>query len=114
VSLDFPTRPGAPSASGKPGISRFPSEVFPRVHGVSDRAGSPSISRWRWNRCCLPPLLTASAPRRHLLSRLNTRPACTPVNASTLPSRAAPHDSGSAWVASPSPYDSFIHFTSPV
>jgi Ca2+:H+ antiporter len=26
----------------------------------------------------------------------------------------APHDSGSAWVASPSPYDSFIHYTSPV
>jgi hypothetical protein len=30
------------------------------------------------------------------------------------PSQAAPHDSGPVWVASPSPYDSFIHDTSPV
>jgi hypothetical protein len=35
------------------------------------------------------------------LSRLNTRPARAPVNASTPPSRSAPHDSGSVWVAKP-------------
>jgi single stranded DNA-binding protein len=28
--------------------------------------------------------------------------------------RAAPHDSGPVWIATPSPYDSFIHYTSPV
>jgi hypothetical protein len=37
-----------------------------------------------------------------------------PVNASTPPSRAAPHDSGPMWVADPLSYDSFIHYTSPV
>jgi hypothetical protein len=37
-----------------------------------------------------------------------------PVHASTPPSRAAPQDSGPLWVASPSTYDSFIHYTLPV
>jgi len=53
--------------------------------------------------------------RRHLggmvLSRLNTRPARTPVNASTTPLRASPHDSGPLWAANPLTYDSFIHYT---
>ena len=114
TSLDFSTRPAAPSAVGEHGISRLPSEVFPHVHGVSDRAGLRSVSRYRRAGWCLPLLLTASAPRSKLLSRLNTRPARTPVNASTPPLRATPHDSGPVWVASPSPHDSFIHTTSPV
>jgi hypothetical protein len=43
--------------------------------------------------------------RRHpgtVISRLNSRPARTPVNASLRPSRAAPHDSGPPWIATPS------------
>ena len=36
------------------------------------------------------------------ISRLNTRPARTPVNASPLPSRAATHDSGPSRIATPS------------
>jgi hypothetical protein len=28
--------------------------------------------------------------------------------------RTTPHDTGSVWVATPSPYDSFIHYTMPV
>ncbi len=48
------------------------------------------------------------------LSRLNTRPARSPVNVSPPPSWTATHDSGPVWVATPSPYDSFIHNTSPV
>jgi hypothetical protein len=114
VSLDFPTRPATSSAAGRHGISRFSREVFPYMHGVSDRAGSSSISRYRCSGCSLPPLLTASAPRRECLSRLNTRPARSPVNASPLPSRATTHDSGPLWAANPSTYDSFIHYTSPV
>ena len=114
ASLDFPMRPAAPSAAGGHRISRFSCEVFPYVLGVSDRAGSRRISRWRYAGWGLPLLLTASAPRRDVLSRLNTRPARAPVNASTRPLQTAPHDSGSVWVASPSPYDSFIHYTSPV
>ena len=36
-----------------------------------------------------------------ILTRLYTRPARPPVNASSPPSRAAPHDSGPVWVANP-------------
>jgi hypothetical protein len=59
-----------------------------------------------------------SLRRRHpggmVLSRLNTRPVRTPVNASTMPLRTSPHDSGPLWAANPLTYDSFIHYTSPV
>ena len=98
TSLDFPMRPQATAALGELGISRFPSEVSVYVHGVSDRAGLWHTSRYRCIRWGLPLLLTASASRRKLLTRLNTRPAHSPVNASTLPLRAAPHDSGPMWV----------------
>src|SRR6267143_707897 len=101
TSLDFPMRPKATAALGSPGISRFPREVSAYVHGVSDRAGlwrtSRYLPRWqagRCTRCCLPLSPTASAPRSNCLTRLNTRPARSPVNASTPPLRAAPHDSG--------------------
>jgi len=55
------------------------------MRGVYDRARPGCISRWRCIRCCLPPHPTASASRRSTLSRLNTRPARTPVNASAPP-----------------------------
>src|SRR6266481_2054491 len=114
ASLDFPTRPAACAAAGEPRTSRFSCEVFPYVHGVSDRARPVCISRWRCSRCGLPPCPTASASRRSALSRLNTRPARTPVNTSALPLPETPHDSGPLWVASPSTCDSFIHDTPPV
>lgn len=47
ASLDFPTRPMAPSAVGNHRISRFPSMVFPYVLGVSDRAEPSTVSRYR-------------------------------------------------------------------
>jgi len=84
-------RPSSLSALGEHGISRFPCEVLPYVHGVSDRAGLGCTSRYRCVRWGLPLSPIASASRRMALSRLNTRPARSPVNASTLPSRAAPH-----------------------
>jgi len=84
-------RPEATAALGGPGISRFPREVSTYVLGVSDRAGLWHTSRYRCTRWGLPLLLTASASRRKVLTRLNTRPARSPVNASTPPSRAAPH-----------------------
>src|SRR5207244_13434943 len=83
TSLDFPTRPKATAALGGLGISRFPSEVSAYVHGVSDRAGLWHTSRYRCTRWGLPLLLTASASRRKFLTRLNTLPARSPVNAST-------------------------------
>src|SRR5229473_2666 len=114
TSLDFPMRPRATADLGELGISRFPCEVPPYVLGVSDRAGLWYTSRYRCTRWGLPLLLTASASRRKVLTRLNTRPARSPVNASTPPLRAAPHDSGPMWVADPLSYDFFIHYTSPV
>ena len=113
-SLDFPMRPKAAAALVGLGISRFPCEVFTYVLGVSDRAGLWRTSRYRCTRWGLPLSPTASASRRKKLTRLNTRPARSLVNASTPPSRAAPHDSGPMWVATSHSYDSFIHYTSPV
>src|ERR1700733_12553753 len=107
-------RPRASFPLGERGISRFPCEVFPCVLGVCDRAELRYALLYRRIRCCLPPAPTASASRRMCLSRLNTRPVRSPVNASTPLLRAAPHDSGPVWIATPSPYDSFIHYTSPV
>jgi hypothetical protein len=49
-----------------------------------------------------------------ILSQLNTLPACTPVNASMAALRLATHDSGPGWIATPFPYDSFIHNSTPV
>src|SRR5437762_1140690 len=48
------------------------------------------------------------------ISQLHTLPACTPVNASMAALRLATHDSGPGWVATPFPYDSFIHTSTPV
>ena len=114
VSVDFPTQPAMPSTAGDQGLSRFSREVRPGMLGVSDRAGLRRVSRYRRAGCGLPPISTASASRSELLSRLNTRPAPSPVNASRPSSRTATHDSGPVWLARPSPYDSFIHYTSPV
>ena len=110
ASLDFPVQTAVPLAAGDRGISRFPCEVLPCVLGVSDRAGSSRVSRLRRDRCGLPPVSTTSAPRtwNPLISRLNTRPAHSPVNASPPTSRSTAHDSGSVWVATPSPYETSI------
>jgi hypothetical protein len=91
-------RPRSTATLGEAGISRFPFEVLPYVLGVCDRAGLWHTSRYRCTGWGLPHLLTASAARSKSLTRLNTRPAHSLVNASTPPSRAAPHDSGPMWV----------------
>src|SRR6516164_9892888 len=48
------------------------------------------------------------------MSRLNTPPACAPVNASLPALRLRAHDSEPVWLARPSPYGSFIHTSTPV
>src|SRR5467141_3534696 len=114
TSLDFPMRPEATAALGGLGISRFPREVSAYVLGVSDRVGLWHTSRYRCTRWSLPHTPTASASRRKVLTRLNTRPARSPVNASTPPLRVTPHDSGPMWVATSHSCDFCIHYTSPV
>ena len=49
-----------------------------------------------------------------IISQLNTRPACAPVNASMAALRMATHDLGPGWLATPFLYDSFIHNSTPV
>jgi len=80
------------------GTSRFPNKVLARVRRVSDRAGSIAASPVRQLRCGLRLTPTASAPRTTrasrrgaCITRLNTRPARPPVNASPTPSRMCPH-----------------------
>jgi hypothetical protein len=121
TSFDFPVRSAVLFSADRRGISRFPHNVLAYMHGVSDRARSGHTLRWRCTRCCLPLSSTASASRSTCrlrsgacISRLNTRPGRSPVNASTPPSRAAPHDSGPLWFAIPSTYETFIHNTLPV
>jgi len=50
----------------------------------------------------------------NLISRLNTEPACAPVNTSRPALQLPAHDSGSSWIATPSMWDSFILSFSPV
>ncbi len=49
-----------------------------------------------------------------IISQLDALPACAPVNASMVALRLATHDSGPGWFATPFPYDSFIHNSTPV
>ncbi len=120
-SFDFPMRSGASSASEGRGTSRFPRKVLACMLGVCDRAGFRGVLPKRRLGCGLPLCSTASAPRSNppcggaCISRLNTQPARTPVNASPSPLRTMlTHDSGPMWVANPSTYETFIHNTLPV
>ena len=49
-----------------------------------------------------------------VISRLDAQPSLSPVNASRAQSPAPAHDSGPVWVATPSAFGTFIHYTSPV
>ena len=110
----FATRPAAPSSGG------WTRDLAGSAQGVSVRAQGLR-PRWVWLRlACGAPASVAFCrlePHRHPrpseISWLNTRPARTSVNASRQTSRPTTHDSRPVWLASPSPYDSFIRYTSP-
>jgi hypothetical protein len=101
-------------ASGKQGISRFPCKVFSCMRKGFDRAGSVAsrVGDAVGVAFRIVPLRRHPGPLR--ISRLNTWPARTPVNASTAALLLPPHDSGPVWSATPSPYGSLIHDTLPV
>src|SRR5262249_51952347 len=111
--LDFSMRP-TPRFVGGRRISRFSRRLLPCMPGVSDLAGYHRTSPVRCVGCGLPHLLTRSASRTLFISRLNTLPARSPVNASPALLRAPVHDSGPSWLAKPLTYDSFIHYNLPV
>jgi hypothetical protein len=113
ASLDFTMRPRY-SCLGDRRISRFSRRLFPYMPGVSDLAGYRHASPNRHNDCGLPHLIKGSASRTEFISRLNTLPARTRVNASPNESLHSTHDSGPLWLARPLTYDSFIHYNLPV
>src|SRR6266496_1799695 len=113
TSLDFSLRPHRILLGGRR-ISRFSRRLLPCMPGVSDLAGYLHALPLRRVGCGLPHLLTRSASRSKFISRLNTLPARSPVNASPAPLRAPVHDSGPSWLAKPLTYDSFIHYNLPV
>ena len=81
--------------------------------GVSDLAESAGHSHTAPTGIAFRPL----ERRRHSdlkISRLNTPPACTLVNASRPTLRLAAHDSGPVQLARLSPYGSLIHCSTPV
>ena len=96
----FPMRSALDVAEDS-GTSRFPRKVLSRMHGVSDRTGSMNVSSLRRPWCDRRLTPTARAPRTsHALrrgasiSRLDTRPARSPANASPTSLRMRAHDSG--------------------
>ena len=106
------SRRGPSFTTARRRISRVPRRSFPCMPGVLDRAGSRRVSRWRRAGCGLPLPFTASAPRSRI-SRLNTRPAHSPVNASPRPCGTSRHNLGSLWFAGPLTYETFIHYDLP-
>ena len=69
-----------------------------------------AIRTWRY---CFPGHYPVGIPEE-MISRLDTSPIRTPVNASPTPLRASTHDSGPSWVATPSMCGSFTRFSTPV
>ena len=107
-------RPFYTSTKGRHRISRFPCMVFPYAPR-SPTARGLDMSRVN----DMPGVAfrlthTVSTPELTCISRLNTWPARTPVNASAMALLPPPHDSGPMWLATPSSYDSLIHDTLPI
>ena len=113
TSLDFSMRPRRASL-GSRRISRFSRRLLPCLPGVFDRAGYQRPLPLRCIGCCLPLSQTGSASQTCHISRLNTLPTRTPVNASLRGLLHATHDSGPLRLARPLTYDSFIHYNLPV
>jgi hypothetical protein len=110
----FSNRPVHNCVSGVDGTSRFSRVKFPRMPGVFDCAEPVGCSHFAFAGVAFRIL----EQRRHSdfrpLSRLNTLPACSPVNASRAALRLPAHDSGPGWLATPYLYNSCIRDFTPV
>jgi hypothetical protein len=112
TSLDFPMRSPYPLYGDGHGISRFPCKVLPCMPR-SLTAQSPDVSS---------DIDTSSVAFRMThgvstleftsISRLNTWPILSPVNASAMALLPPPHDSGPVWVATPSPHGTWLRLSS--
>lgn len=83
------------SPNGRPVDIPVPVQVAStRARGLRTTQGRTALAM---SRCLVLPsaFSTASAPWTINISRLNTLPACSPVNASPEPSRTPTHDWGS-------------------
>jgi hypothetical protein len=107
TSLDFPIRSSSTIALEEHRISRFSHELLVHMHGVSDPVRSLEYSPCRILECCLPHFSRASAPQS-FVTRLNTQPMHTIINASQTNLRTPVHDSCPVWVANPSLSGTFI------
>src|SRR5918995_1941056 len=89
-------RPGGRARTASRWISRFPCRWLPRVQEVS-RPRRAEVVLALAHHLVLPSafLHSVGAPDGNF-SRLNTPPACSPVNASPTASRPPTHDSGSS------------------
>jgi len=85
-----------------------------RARGLRPRRASPSLAIAEGTVLPSEFIDTVGAPKQAHLSRLNTRPALSPVNASPAPSRSPAHDSGPMRFANPSSYGTLIHYSLPV
>lgn len=110
TSLDFPRRLVDVQSAKTHNISRFSRRKSPCMRGVSDLAGWPKHSPKRTAACCLPRSSTESASRTDSISRLNTQPTCSAVNASIARSHAPPHDSRLLSMASSSVFTITFNF----
>ena len=109
----FHPRAGAPSALAGRGLSRFPREELPDVHGVSDRVGSRRCLALAASPVLLLALGTASAPQVNTFSRLNTQLARTPVNASPSPRGSRRMTRGRSGLLHLASYRTFTRYSSP-
>ena len=106
--------PARPLLAGDCGVSRFSRMEFLCMPGVFDSAGIAPRSRFRVAQCCLPCCLTPSAPRNTRFRSSIPSLQIPLSNASSAASRPPSHGSGPGWLATPSPYDSFIRYSMPV
>lgn len=107
----FPNPPAANFTAGTGEISQFLFGELLRMLRVFDRVGLAQGSRVAPSSMWPSASLNSVGAPDCLISRLNGWPALSPVNASTTPSRAPPHDSGPGWFAIPYPCRTFINYS---